>query len=124
MSEDTKLPESINNRYTVKKLLGRGGMGQVLLVEDTQRDGLEMALKTMLPDRTDDLLTAGFRDEFAELAKLEHPNLAKAYDFGRIAESGEYFFTTEFVRGVELIDAIGDTSLEQMYNIMARSVWA
>ena len=112
--------QSINNRYEVLKLLGQGGMGRVYLVEDTLRDNQRMALKTLLPDTTDDFLTAGFRDEFAELAKVRHPNLAAAFDFGTVAETRESFFTTEFISGVELMHGTKTSSINELIEVTSQ----
>ncbi|MCZ6792187.1 MAG: protein kinase, partial [Planctomycetota bacterium] len=120
IEESPALPEVINDRYRVLKLLGQGGMGQVFLVDDLHRKGQRMALKTLLPKTTDRLLTSGFRDEFAELAKLEHPHLARAYDFGRISKSSEYFFTTEFIQGVDLMKGVRDATVNELVNISSQ----
>ncbi len=110
----------INGRYRVLKELGRGGMGQVYLVEDEVRDGQRMALKTLLPESTDDMVRAGFRDEFAELAKVRHPNLAAAFDFGHVTGTRESFFTTEFIDGVELMKGVKNASVTQLTQVTAQ----
>ncbi len=107
----------INRRYNVKGKLGQGGMGMVYLVEDTHRDDLPMALKTMISTDIDQKFLNSFRQEFSELAKLRHPNVAAAYDFGRISETQEHFFTTEFVDGTDLFKGTKKASFDQILDI-------
>ncbi len=107
----------INHRYNVRRKLGQGGMGMVYLVEDTHRDDLSMALKTMISNDIDQEFLNSFRQEFSELAKLRHPNVASAYDFGRISGTHEHFFTTEFVDGTDLYKGTGRASFDQILDI-------
>lgn len=93
---------TINGRYKVIRELGRGGMGQVLLVADSRRDFQELALKTLLATATDPDFIDRFRTEFAGLARLRHANISAAFDFGKIAGEDAHFFTSEYVPGVDL----------------------
>jgi serine/threonine protein kinase/tetratricopeptide (TPR) repeat protein len=117
---DAEAPPLINGRYRVLRELGRGGMGQVYLVEDTHRENLTLALKTILAKSDDARFLEDFKIEFSELAKLSHPNVAAAYDFGTIAGTRECFFTTEFVRGVELFQGTDKLNLDQLLDITAQ----
>ncbi len=110
-------PTIINNRYRIVRELARGGMGRVFLVEDIHLDGRKMALKTMLPGLTSATFLERFRVEFAGLARLTHPNIATAFDFGQIASTGEHFFTTEFIDGVDLYTGTTDASVDQILSV-------
>jgi tetratricopeptide (TPR) repeat protein len=110
-------PTMINDRYHIVRELGRGGMGQVYLVEDLHRENQLLALKTLLPQTTDHVLRAGFREEFAGLARLRHENLAAAYDFGRVSGKQEYFFTTEFIDGIDLARGTAEASMDQLLDV-------
>ena len=110
-------------RYQIIKALGSGGMGKVFLVRDHKRDDREFALKalTLDLDKVDENFLACFKAEFEILASLEHPHLAKVYDFTdrtkfleeldaksskeAFAEGAQYFFTSEFVPGTDLYKA-------------------
>jgi len=111
---------AINNRYRVIRDLARGGMGRVCLVEDTRLEDRRMALKTLLPHVTSPEFVERLRTEFAALAKLRHVNIAAAYDFGRVAETGEHFFTTEFIRGVDLYTGTVDATVDQLIDVVAQ----
>ncbi|MDB5100042.1 MAG: serine/threonine protein kinase, partial [Cyanobacteria bacterium RYN_339] len=95
----TVLPE----RYAQRRVLGRGGMGQVLLVHDAVRDE-EVALK-LLATESGSLLEAEarllFAREFWTMASLAHPHLVEAYDQGVLAD-GTPFFTMAYIPGTDL----------------------
>lgn len=98
-------PETIANRYEVLRPLGRGGMGDVLLVRD-QRDGREVALKRL--HLKDEEAASRFRDEFATLARIEHPNIVRVFDYGVLPNAGAgAYFTMEYLPGKPIDEAIG-----------------
>ncbi|MBI4577364.1 MAG: tetratricopeptide repeat protein, partial [Planctomycetes bacterium] len=109
----------INNRYTVLRKLGEGGMGTVYLVRD-RVNSLRMALK-----RIRSKVAAGdrlryFKGEFRALTRLSHPNLVRVYDFDLEDPSGECFFTSEYVDGVELFQATEGIPEAQLYELIVQ----
>lgn len=92
----------INQRYKVVRLLGKGGMGAVYLARDLARAGEFVALKTIRSDLVQAYNLAQFKQEFAALRQLRHPNLAPVFDFEVDANTGDYFFTMEYVEGEDL----------------------
>ena len=98
--EATKTPEQIG-RYTIVGLLGRGGMGTVYVAFD-QALKRELALKT-IDARFQDSPTskARFFREAELLARLDHPNFVRIYDFGTL-DDGTCYSALELVRGVTL----------------------
>lgn len=90
----------IGSRYRILDTLGKGGMGAVHRVEDITT-GEIVALKTMSRDH-DGRGMLRFRREFHSLARLEHPRIVDAYDFG-IDDSGP-FYTMELLEGADLKD--------------------
>ena len=91
--------------YTVHEALGEGGMATVHRAE---RDGWErrgqrapIALKRLFAELSDDSqFVEGFLQE-ARLAKLlDHPNIARSYEHGKI--DGQYFMAMEYVPGPTL----------------------
>ncbi len=115
-------PLTINHRYRVIRELGRGGMGRVLLVEDTHLENRKMALKTILPGAATAEFVERFRVEFTGLAKLSHPNIASTYDFGQIEETREHFFTTAFVRGVDVLQGTADSNADHLVSVMQQTL--
>ena len=84
--------------YTVRRLIGRGGMGAVYLAERADV-GLTVALKVVAggglaaPEQVGRFLL-----ERRVLARLEHPNIARLLDAG-VAEDGTPWLAMEYVRG-------------------------
>src|SRR5215212_3139830 len=97
---DDKPPEYIAH-YRILRRLGKGGMGEVLLGEDTKQHGRKVALK-VLPDeltRSESRLRR-FRQEARAILALNHPNILTVYEIGE--EESLYFIATEFIDGLTL----------------------
>ncbi len=90
-----------NERFDIRRRVGVGGMGVVYEAWDRQ-NSMRVALKT-LPN-SDPRRVYRFKQEFRNLTGLVHPNLATLYELFAVDES--WFFTMEFVDGVDLIDYI------------------
>jgi serine/threonine protein kinase len=90
-------PGTAFDGYTVKMLIGRGGMGEVYLAE---RAGIgfaqRVALKMLRPEAVERI--ASFDSERALLATLEHPGIARLID-GGIAPDGRPYMAIEYVEG-------------------------
>jgi len=115
--------------YRIEASLGRGGMGEVYLAEDT-RLKRQIALK-VLPDdlARDPALLQRFRVEAEAAAKLNHPNIAQVYAIEEASLDGEggaqgeaspdgggsgmmYFITMEYVTGRPLHERLTGTPLD------------
>jgi serine/threonine protein kinase len=79
------IPTVIKDRYQVKEILGKGGMGVVYKAFDTvlKRD---VAIKTLL-DISDPGVLELFHREYEVLAHINHPNIIEIMDIGEIGES-------------------------------------
>src|SRR6185503_14689028 len=106
--KDLREGDLINNRYRVGRMLGHGGMGSVHLVTDTWHENRQLALKRVRKDRIDVRGIAVLRNEFLALSPLHHPNLARVYDFEADLNTQDFFFTSEYVDGVQLLKAAKD----------------
>ena len=86
--------------YRIKRLLGRGGMGDVYLAEHMGQNR-DVALK-ILPEEflADAQRIQRFRLEARAVIALNHPNIVTVYDLG-VSDSG-YFLSTELVEGQTL----------------------
>jgi serine/threonine-protein kinase len=96
------MSELLAGRYEVIRPLGTGGMADVLLVRDTREDR-ECALKRL--HLTDPEAVARLREEFAALARIDHPNIVRVYDYGTL-EDGAPYFTMEYLKGKPLDEAL------------------
>jgi serine/threonine-protein kinase len=90
-------------RYRPLREIGHGGMGRVVLADDT-RLARRVALKTVLGDMSA-RARLRFLEEARATAQLEHPNIVPVYDLEGI-EAGEPFFSMRFVEGRSLASAI------------------
>lgn len=77
-----------NGRYHLLRLVGKGGMGEVYLMQD-ERVNRQVAIKVIRSESTpypeeDTALNAArlFQREAKAIAALEHPNILPLYDFG------------------------------------------
>lgn len=92
------LPEGLAARYLVKRPLGTGSYGSVVLATDLDL-GRPVALKLLHLD--DELARARFEAEARLTAALEHPGIVRVYDHGT-APDGTSFIAYEFVDGPDL----------------------
>ena len=110
-------------RYAPVRSLGRGGMGEVDLVED--RDiGRSVAVKRLLPEASGPAQLARFVDEVRVTGRLEHPNIVPIHDVG-LDDSGRYYFVMKYVPGETLESIIsrlaqGDPAAVAHYDITRR----
>jgi len=85
--------------YRMIRELGKGGMGAVYLALE-ERTGLEVAIKTILPQcKPSPSAVQRFLREAAILARLTHPNIVAARDSGSYGDI--LFLTMEYVPGVD-----------------------
>jgi serine/threonine protein kinase/Flp pilus assembly protein TadD len=102
-------PNQTISHYRVISSLGRGGMGEVYLAEDT-RLGRKVGLKVLSQDVARDKERLDrFEQEANAASALNHPNILTVHEFG--LESGIHFLATEFVDGETLREKIDDGSL-------------
>ena len=94
--------------YETIKLLGRGGMGCVILARE-QATGRSVAIKTLLPEvPVTEQSMKRFLREIEVAAALDHPNIVRFLDRG--TSNGAVYLVTEFVEGSDaarLADAQG-----------------
>ncbi|KAF0242851.1 MAG: hypothetical protein FD180_3702 [Planctomycetota bacterium] len=83
----TALPDPGDpSRYRLGAEIGRGGIGRVVLAEDT-RLGREVAVKIVV-DNLSPALTERFVREAKVTARLEHPQIVPVHDFGMMEGKG------------------------------------
>jgi len=92
--------ETFAGRYQVIEDLGKGGMGRVYKVYDTEvRE--KLALKLINPEvASDERTIERFRGELRLARTISHRNVCRMHDLGR--EGSTYFITMEYVPGEDL----------------------
>ncbi len=113
-----RLVAELKTRYEPVRMLGAGGMGEVVLVHD-QDIARKVAVKRLLPEASDPVLLARFVDEIRTVGRLEHPNIVPIHDVG-VDDQGRYFFVMKYVEGETLETVIeklaaGDPEYHKVY---------
>jgi serine/threonine-protein kinase len=98
---DPLIGTMIGERYRLESVLGTGGMGTVYLAEHVLMEK-KVALKVLHPT----LAVVGsvmerFQHEAVALARIEHPNVVTATDFGKLP-NGAYYLALQYVDGSDL----------------------
>jgi serine/threonine-protein kinase len=95
---------SYQQRYDVRRTLGEGGFGKVLLAYDPET-GRKVAIKVLGEQvRGFPEVLQRFAREARIQARIEHPNLVRIYDFD--VSGPEPFLVMEYVRGRDLARAV------------------
>ncbi|MBP90680.1 MAG: serine/threonine protein kinase [Planctomycetaceae bacterium] len=108
-------------RYLVTEFIGQGGMGQVFKAVHNVM-GRECAVKILPIDKSTEEAIANFTREIRTLAKLDHPNLVRAYDAGN--DGSVHYLVTEYVPGTDLrrlIRSEGPLTMQQAASVIMQS---
>lgn len=110
MSTDVLLGSVLAERYRLEALLGEGGMGKVYAAQHVlMRKRLAVKVLhrqlTQVPE-----VVQRFEREALAAAHIDHPNVAAATDFGKLAD-GSVYLVLEFVEGRSLRDEIAEGPL-------------
>ncbi len=98
-------PEEVVPGYEILSVIGQGGMGVVYRARQKNLDRI-VALKTVLVSQMADAgAVQRFEQEALAVARLRHPNVVAAHDFGR--HEGRLYFAMELVEGEDLEELIG-----------------
>jgi predicted Ser/Thr protein kinase len=95
------LPRTVDSKYRIDQVLGRGGMGAVYRARDVRLER-DVALKVVrLELLADPDARTRFRREAQIIARLQHPSLVSVFDYGTLSDGGA-FLVMEFVKGHDL----------------------
>src|SRR4030067_1393953 len=95
----------LRERYEIRQIIGRGGMGSIYLAEDVRLPGRLCALKEVaqdpeLPEASRLQGREQFYQEASVLARLDHPNLPKVSDY--FSDGARDYLARDFVPGEDL----------------------
>ncbi len=94
----------VDKKFRVISLLGKGGMGEVYLARHLLLDK-DVALKIFGAGSASNEGVLRFQREAQSIAKLDHKNVVKVFDFG-ISEEGIPYYTMEYLKGRSLADRL------------------
>ena len=105
--EEALVGQVLDGRFTIRALLGVGGMGAVYRAHQHSMDR-EVAIKVLRPDlaRNEQEVLRFFREARAA-SRLNSPYTITVYDFGQ-TETGLLFLVMEYLRGESLTKALAD----------------
>ena len=102
---ESRIGQTIDGRYRIIRLIAEGGMGAVYEAEHLTL-GHTVALKVILPEFAGNGgVRARFAREAMATAKVRHPNIASALDFGSL-DDGAAYLVMERVPGHALTDLL------------------
>ncbi len=94
----------LGGRYTIKRILGQGGMGTALLATDNRINGKLVVIKELISNNTNPTHRAddirNFRREVAMLSLIVHPLVPSVTD--QFQEGDLYFIVQSYVDGENL----------------------
>ncbi|WP_437894147.1 protein kinase domain-containing protein [Sorangium sp. So ce124] len=100
---------TLDDRYTMIRLLGQGGMGAVYEARHAGT-GRRVAVKVILGQAADDELVRRFQREARAVGAVESEHIAQVFDTGRDRETGAPYIAMEFLEGEDvqaLIERLG-----------------
>lgn len=103
-------------KYSILRELGRGGMGEVYLAEDTLL-GREVALKRLLPIfAEDEEFVARFKREARAISRLTHPSIVSIHSLDWI--NGILVLDMEYVNGTSLMRLFQDSVITPQFTAL------
>ena len=117
--------QTIANRYRLIRQVGEGGMGTVYEAEQTLGSSVRaVAVKLLRPEWSHDpSVKARFHREAATVARLEHFNTVRIYDFGA-TDTGTLYIVMEFLHGRSLqsvLDEQGALPAERVLHLVRQA---
>ncbi len=97
-------PDTKISHYKILAKIGKGGMGEVYLAQDTELDR-KVALKMLTDECCEDSeRLQRFVQEAKAASSLNHPNIITIFEFG--VHEGTHFLACEFIDGKELTEIL------------------
>ncbi|NOR45199.1 MAG: protein kinase, partial [Candidatus Delongbacteria bacterium] len=115
----------IDSMYKVEKVLGSGSQGTIVYVK-TISSKIELALKLIKvsseeKEHLKEILES-VKSEFSIIKSLHHKNIINVYDFGYDAKLDKYYYTMDYLNGVDLKKFYNDSLGEDVFADVAYQV--
>jgi serine/threonine protein kinase len=120
LSKPYPWPLTLNDKYRLDALIGRGGMSAVYRAIQLEL-AREVAIKFLLPDSSEESAAyERFRREALTSALIDHPNVVTIYDYGTLP-NGVGYLVMKLLRGHTLTREIRTTQqlpFDRVFNIV------
>ncbi|WP_223280023.1 serine/threonine protein kinase [Nostoc sp. PA-18-2419] len=100
---DNYIGQFLNNRYLIRDLIGKGGMGRVYLAEDTAKGGMAIAVKILSLSLANQQMSQRFAREIFIGAQLgrKSKHIVRILSYG-VTEDKIPFYVMEYLQGKNL----------------------
>ncbi|WP_442937133.1 serine/threonine protein kinase [Nostoc sp.] len=100
---DDYIGQFLNNRYLIRDLIGKGGMGRVYLAEDTAKGGMLIAIKILSLSLANQQMSQRFAREIFIGAQLgrKSKHIVRILSYG-VTEDKTPFYVMEYLQGKNL----------------------
>ncbi|OUL36489.1 serine/threonine protein kinase [Nostoc sp. T09] len=100
---DIYIGKFLNNRYLIRDLIGKGGMGRVYLAEDVAKGGMAVAVKILSLSLGSQQMSQRFAREIFIGAQLgrKSKNIVRVFSYG-VTEENIPFYVMEYLQGKNL----------------------
>lgn len=118
VTHDPWIGQTIDGRFIVRRLIGKGGMGAVYEAEQPSLSR-KVALKVLL--KRDAAYAARFRREARLASKVVHEHIAQVYDVGATPDGHDYL-VMEYVDGTDLLTVIQNEGMLTVERAVALTI--
>ncbi|MBE9199478.1 MULTISPECIES: serine/threonine-protein kinase [unclassified Nodularia (in: cyanobacteria)] len=100
---DLYIGKFLNNRYLIKDLIGKGGMGRVYLAEDLAKGRMQVAVKILIMSLGNEKISQRFAREIFISAQLgrKSKNIVRVLSYG-MTDDKIPFYVMEYLQGKNL----------------------
>lgn len=110
---DTYIGKFLNNRYLIRDLIGKGGMGRVYLAEDVAKGGMAVAVKILSINLANQQLSQRFAREIFIGAQLgrKSTHIVRVLSYG-VTEDKIPYYVMEYLQGKNLKQILKNETLK------------
>lgn len=110
---DAYIGKFLNNRYLIRDLIGKGGMGRVYLAEDVAKGGMAVAVKILSMNLANQQLSQRFAREIFIGAQLgrKSTHIVRVLSYG-VTEDKIPYYVMEYLQGKNLKQILKNETLK------------
>jgi hypothetical protein len=123
LTPSMSVPRTLDGKYRLDRVIGRGGMGAVFAGTDLRLDRIVAVKVTTDEMLSDSVALERFAREARASARLDHPNVVRAFDVGGLGNGA--YLVLEFLKGGTLrreLQRRGALSLREAGGILSQAI--